>query len=158
MPWVPSDAFLRWFRCCQGKVPSEWRSPVLFLDSKTSPFHCWFQNTSTCMGREALYRFRCFSAVHVMLTPVCYVCVRRSCRFLSRGRSKGTLAGGAAYHPTSKMVNITGRGTLGATPTRLDMVSRREHNQHMATRTSVRAPPLFSIAVSRGYMWKRANT
>lgn len=72
----------------------------------------------------------------------------------------------------SKMVNIAGRGKLGATPTRPDMVSRREHNQHVATRgrsppalvnrgpgnTSVRAPPLFSIAVSRGYMWKRANT
>lgn len=72
----------------------------------------------------------------------------------------------------SKMVNIAGRGKLVATRTRLDMVSRREHNQHMATRgrsppalvnrglgsTSVRAPPLFSIAVSRGFMLKRANT
>lgn len=31
----------------------------------------------------------------------------------------------------SKVVNTAGRGELAATPTRLDMVSQREHNQHM---------------------------
>lgn len=91
------------------------------------------------------------------------------------GRSKGTLAGGAAYHPTPVAVEDGEHrrsGEAGSDAYSADMVSRREHNQHVATRgrsppalvnrgpgnTSVRAPPLFSIAVSRGYMSKRANT
>lgn len=36
----------------------------------------------------------------------------------------------AALSP-SKLVNSAGRGRRALTPARLDMVSQREHNQHM---------------------------